>query len=140
MRAAGNCHAIADGRLATILPWESTSPTSPPTTDLICSSSSNTVVPITGAYVLAGELARHGDHRQAFLAYEQRMRPLVSRAQKLPPGTPRLAHPKSRVGVAVFRTALRLSRSAPVRFVADRLDFDSADEKFELPHYDFGRR
>ena len=103
-------------------------------------SGMGTTLAITGAYVLAGELARHGDHRQEFLAYEHRMRPLVSRAQTLPPGTPRLAHPKSRVGVAVFRTALRLSRSAPVRFVADRLDFDSADDKFELPQYDVGRR
>ena len=102
-------------------------------------SGMGTTLAVTGAYVLAGELARHGEHRQAFIGYENRMRPLVSRAQKLPPGTPWLAHPKSRVGVAVFRTALRLSGTAPVRFVADRLDFNSAGKEFELSHYDFVR-
>ena len=102
-------------------------------------SGMGTTLAVTGAYVLAGELARHGEHRQAFIGYENRMRPLVSRAQKLPPGTPWLAHPKSRVGVAVFRTALRLSGTAPVRFVADRLDFNLAGEEFELSHYDFVR-
>lgn len=100
-------------------------------------SGMGTTLAVTGAYVLAGELARHGDHRQAFLGYENKMRPLVSGAQKLPPGTPRLAHPKSRVGVALLRTALRLSRTAPVRFVADRINFDSADDEFELPPYAF---
>lgn len=100
-------------------------------------SGMGTTLAVTGAYVLAGELARHDDHSQAFLSYENRMRPAVSRAQKLPPGTPRLAHPKSRVGVAALRTALRLSRSAPARFVADRIDFGSAGEEFELPQYDF---
>ncbi|HYJ54375.1 MAG TPA: hypothetical protein VEX40_02395 [Mycobacterium sp.] len=82
----------------------------------------------------------HDDHGQAFLGYQNRMRPLVARAQKLPPGPPRLAHPKSRIGVAVLRTALRLSRSAPVRLVADRLDVSSEGEGLELPVYDFLQR
>ena len=103
-------------------------------------SGMGTTLAVAGGYVLAGELARHDDHTQAFLGYENRMRPLVSRAQKLPPGTPRLAHPKSRIGVAALRTALRLSRSAPVRFVADRLDISSAGEQFEPPVYDFLQR
>lgn len=35
-----------------------------------------TSLALVGAYVLAGELARHdGDHTRAFAAYERRMRP-----------------------------------------------------------------
>lgn len=50
---------------------------------------------LTGAYVLAGELARNTDHEEAFAAYEAIMRPYVRQAQQLPPGTPRLANPRT---------------------------------------------
>lgn len=36
---------------------------------------------LTGAYVLASELARHNDHRAAFAAYERKLRPFVEMNQ-----------------------------------------------------------
>lgn len=72
-------------------------------------SGMGTSLALVGAYVLAGELARHQDHREAFAAYETTMRPYVRQAQKLPPGTPRLAHPKSKLGLAVFDLGVRLA-------------------------------
>jgi 2-polyprenyl-6-methoxyphenol hydroxylase-like FAD-dependent oxidoreductase len=36
---------------------------------------------LTGAYVLASELARHADHRAAFAAYERKLRPFVEMNQ-----------------------------------------------------------
>lgn len=94
-----------------------------------------TTLSITGAYVLAGELAAAPDHRTAFAQYEARMRPFVDRAQKLPPGTPRAAHPRSRAGVAALAAGLRVAGSAPVRAFAGK--FLSPDETpFDLPDYE----
>jgi 2-polyprenyl-6-methoxyphenol hydroxylase-like FAD-dependent oxidoreductase len=73
-------------------------------------SGMSTSLALTGAYVLAGELAAH-PHRTAFARYEAVMRPYVDQAQKLPPGTPRIANPRSRAGVAVMNTVLRLAAS-----------------------------
>lgn len=99
-------------------------------------SGMGTTLSVTGAYVLAGELARARDHRAGFEAFETRMRPFVNQAQKLPPGVPRVAHPKTTVGVAAFRTALRLAGSKPVQAVASRfLGPDAAT--LELPDYAF---
>ncbi|MFJ4333416.1 MULTISPECIES: FAD-dependent monooxygenase [unclassified Streptomyces] len=40
-------------------------------------------VALVGAYVLAGELATHADHADAFAAYERRVRPFAERNQAL---------------------------------------------------------
>ena len=64
---------------------------------------------LLGAYVLAGELGRHD--RAAFAAYATVMRPHVRKAQKLPPGTPRIANPRSNTGVRLLSTAARLAAS-----------------------------
>ncbi|MEU0845398.1 FAD-dependent monooxygenase [Streptomyces sp. NPDC005962] len=40
-------------------------------------------VALVGAYVLAGELAQHTDHADAFAAYERRMRPFAEQNQAL---------------------------------------------------------
>ena len=80
-------------------------------------SGMGTTCAIVGAYVLAGELTRHADHRAGFAAYESLVRPFVENAQQLPPGTPGLAHPRSRAGVGALRTAPRVAASAPVRAI-----------------------
>lgn len=70
-------------------------------------SGMGTTLAITGGYALAEELAAGGDVDAALRRYEERMRPMVTSAQRLPPGVPRLAHPKSRAGVAAMRIAAR---------------------------------
>jgi 2-polyprenyl-6-methoxyphenol hydroxylase-like FAD-dependent oxidoreductase len=72
-------------------------------------SGMGTSLALVGAYVLAGELARHAHHRDAFASYERIMRPYVERAQKLAPGVPRLMFPKTKLGLALFDLVLRLS-------------------------------
>jgi 2-polyprenyl-6-methoxyphenol hydroxylase-like FAD-dependent oxidoreductase len=84
-------------------------------------SGMGTTLALLGAYVLAAELARHDDHRDAFAAYESAMRPYVRKAQRLPPGTPRLAHPRSRRGVRVFDAATRLAASPLATWAAERI-------------------
>ncbi|SBN62926.1 2-polyprenyl-6-methoxyphenol hydroxylase [Curtobacterium sp. 9128] len=97
-------------------------------------SGMGTSLAITGAYVLAGELAAHVDHRDAFRGYERIMRPYVDQAQQLPPGAPRVANPKSRAGVALFGLAVRAGSSPLVGKVAGRLFTPPAD-RIDLPDY-----
>lgn len=63
-----------------------------------------TTLAINGAYNLAGALAQNSaDYASAFAQYEAKMRPLVEKAQKLPPGVPHLIHPETLWGVWVLR-------------------------------------
>ncbi|MGA5648156.1 FAD-dependent monooxygenase [Streptomyces seoulensis] len=72
---------------------------------------------LTSGYVLAASLADRPDTEAALTAYESWMRPLVDSVQKLPPGVVRLAHPRTRFGLAVrtgVMRALTSSLLAPV--------------------------
>jgi 2-polyprenyl-6-methoxyphenol hydroxylase-like FAD-dependent oxidoreductase len=95
-------------------------------------SGMGTSLALVGAYVLAGELAADPDHGRAFARYEAVMRPYVTRAQELPPGTPRLAHPRTRGGIVAFHAALRIA--ARLSWLGDRLVSPPADE-IALPEY-----
>ncbi len=81
-----------------------------------------TTLAITGAYVLAGELARAGDDpSSAFSAYERIMRPVVESAQGIPSFVPRLMNPHSHLGVTLLHSVLRAATSRVVRSVAAKL-------------------
>lgn len=60
------------------------------------------------------------------------MRPYVTQAQDLPPGTPRLANPKSRAGIAAFHTALRVGAVPGVGTIGGKL-FNPPAEAIDLP-------
>jgi hypothetical protein len=63
-------------------------------------SGMGTTLSLNGAYNLAGALARHpGDHTAAFAEYEEKMRPVVERAQKLAPGAPYVFAPETAWGI-----------------------------------------
>ncbi len=106
-------------------------------------SGMGTTLALTGAYVLAGELATGADragssgedfHTAAFARYDALMRPFVERAQKLPPGGPRLANPRTRAGVTVFNGVVKVLASRPLRRLGDRLASRPADA-IDLPDY-----
>jgi 2-polyprenyl-6-methoxyphenol hydroxylase-like FAD-dependent oxidoreductase len=97
-------------------------------------SGMGTSLALVGAYVLAGELAASPSPEEAFSNYEKIMRPYVDQAQKLPPGAPRIANPKSRAGIAVFHTGVALAARIGRLGLADRLFAPPAD-KIDLPHY-----
>jgi 2-polyprenyl-6-methoxyphenol hydroxylase-like FAD-dependent oxidoreductase len=97
-------------------------------------SGMGTSLALTGAYVLAGELATHADHRRALASYETLLRPYVEKAQKLPPGAPRIANPMSDLGVHALRACLRLAASKPLRAVGSKLFTPPADA-FSVPSY-----
>ncbi|MEI5673473.1 MULTISPECIES: FAD-dependent monooxygenase [unclassified Nocardioides] len=91
-----------------------------------------TSLALIGGYVLAASLARESSPAAAFASYEEWMRPMVTDAQDLPPGVPRVANPKSRLGVALFRTGTKLAASRPVQAVASRIGSGSEPDR-ELP-------
>ncbi len=97
-------------------------------------SGMGTSLAIVGGYVLAGELAAHVHHRDALAGYERILRPYVEQAQKLPPGTPQVVHPRSSVGLGLLRTALKVAGSGPVKAVSGGLISPPAD-KIDLPDY-----
>lgn len=97
-------------------------------------SGMGTSLGLTGAYVLAGELASHVHHRDAFAGYERIMRPYVDQAQDLPPGTPRLANPRTRAGIAALHGVLALAATPVARSVGARLFRPPAD-RIDLPDY-----
>lgn len=98
-----------------------------------------TTLAMVGAYLLAGELYRHDKHEDAFAAYEKRMRPFVEKVQKLPPGVPWLAHPKSKLGVTVVNKAAALLASRPVKMIGKLLSSKEKDvtkDDIELPVFE----
>jgi 2-polyprenyl-6-methoxyphenol hydroxylase-like FAD-dependent oxidoreductase len=67
-----------------------------------------TTLALNGANSLAGCLLQHLsketlDYTSAFIQYESKMRPLVERAQKLPPGIPQIIHPETAWGLWTLR-------------------------------------
>ena len=97
-------------------------------------SGMGTSLSIVGAYVLAGELAAHVHHKDAFARYEQIMHPYVEQAQQLPPGVPQIANPRTRAGLAALHVALRAASTPLVGRLGGRLFTPPAD-KIELPDY-----
>jgi 2-polyprenyl-6-methoxyphenol hydroxylase-like FAD-dependent oxidoreductase len=72
-----------------------------------------TTLALNGAYNLAGSLLQqisgdHLDYTAAFALYETKMRPLVQRAQKLPPGIPHVIHPETAWGLMFMRSLIFL--------------------------------
>jgi 2-polyprenyl-6-methoxyphenol hydroxylase-like FAD-dependent oxidoreductase/tryptophan-rich sensory protein len=94
-----------------------------------------TTLAVTGAYVLAQELARSHDVGTAFSAYEQAMRPMVEDAQSVPKLAPRLANPRSRLGIRLLHGALGLASRPAVRNVAGKL-FGGRSKDVDLSRYD----
>ncbi|WP_436536258.1 FAD-dependent oxidoreductase [Actinoplanes sp. HUAS TT8] len=82
-----------------------------------------TSLALIGAYVLAAYLSRSGDggYEQALTGYETWMRPLVDKAQKLPPGVPRIAAPRSRAGVRLLRWGTKVAAAPLVQNFSSRL-------------------
>ncbi|KAE9405792.1 oxidoreductase [Gymnopus androsaceus JB14] len=70
-------------------------------------SGMGTTLALNGAYNLAGALERClNDHTAAFAEYENKMRPLVDRAQKLAPGMPHMLNPETAWGVWVLNAIM----------------------------------
>lgn len=99
-------------------------------------SGMGTSVAIVGAYILAGEISKHGsDYGKAFEAYESLMRPYVDKAQKLPPGAPAIANPETAWGIGVLNAVLGFVSWSGLPGLLGRFGGPPADG-IVLPEYD----
>jgi 2-polyprenyl-6-methoxyphenol hydroxylase-like FAD-dependent oxidoreductase len=104
-----------------------------------CSAGSvgmGTTVAIVGAYVLAGELARHdGDPQAAFAAYEQLVRPYAEANCKPMPGGTKAFLPATERAIRRGQTIMRWLLRTPL---AGRMigDIGTKTEAIDLPDYD----
>lgn len=93
-----------------------------------------TSLAFVGSYVLAGEIAKNENYREAFAAYERLMRPYVQLAQQLPPGAPGLVHPNTNMGISILHGCARIAAMIQATGFTTKLFTPPAD-KFELPDY-----
>lgn len=104
-----------------------------------------TSLALLAAHVLAGELALERDRalsrgasmepERALAAYEQRLRSYVDKTQRVRPGIPALACPKSRWGLALLHGAHRLAATPLLRGAGERALLASTSDTVELPEY-----
>ncbi|MFC8879268.1 FAD-dependent oxidoreductase, partial [Streptomyces ardesiacus] len=93
-------------------------------------------VALVGAYVLAGELATHADHADAFAAYERLIRPFAERNQALATGGGSAVTPTTRQEIEA-RDALLRDPEAAVRTMvtASAQEGRAAHSALVLPDY-----
>lgn len=94
-----------------------------------------TTCSLVGCYILAGELARHGEDIDAALqGYEKVARPFIEEPQKLPKGLLRWWYRDTRIGIRVMHMVL----AAVTNFKIDKLLYKLLPEAkggLELPEY-----
>ncbi|OBK48564.1 FAD-binding domain [Mycobacterium sp. 1081908.1] len=84
-------------------------------------------------YILAGELGRAGaDHREAFLRYERRLRPIVEARQRSARAFASMFAPKTSLGLWTRNQASKL---LDIPWVADRLIGTEFRDDIALPEY-----
>ncbi|MEU4979843.1 FAD-dependent monooxygenase [Streptomyces sp. NPDC021969] len=93
-------------------------------------------VALVGAYVLAGELATHADHADAFAAYERRFRPFAERNQALATSGGSAVTPTTRQELDARNALLRDPEAAARAMVtASAQEGSAAHSSLELPDY-----
>lgn len=93
-------------------------------------------VSLVGAYVLAGELAAHTDHGEAFAAYERRMRPFAERNQALATSGGTVVTPTTREQLNARNAVLRdPDAAAKTMATAGAEEGRAAHSGLELPDY-----
>ncbi|KAI0505219.1 FAD/NAD(P)-binding domain-containing protein [Xylaria bambusicola] len=102
-----------------------------------------TTLSLVGAYILAGELARHGSSDgvpAALQSYARGVRPYVDEAQRLPPGLPGLLYAETSWGLWILTTVLSVIAKSRIADVLVRLmpETSSRDQIPEYPELNLG--
>ncbi|PSN71561.1 FAD/NAD(P)-binding domain-containing protein [Corynespora cassiicola Philippines] len=98
-----------------------------------------TTLALTGAYILAGEIANHKDNIAKGLgSYEEKMKPIISDMQQIPPGMPTILAPQTAWGIWLRNTILAFITWSRIfewggKFFASSF----APPKYELPDYNW---
>lgn len=102
-----------------------------------------TSLAMTGAYILAGEIATHRGKLSAGLAaYETRMRPIITDMQKIPPGVFLMMAPQTERGIQVRNLAFRficwmMQFRGLFSWMSGYIATAFSKDKFPLPDYKF---
>ena len=90
---------------------------------------------LLGAYVLAGEIGKHGGENlgAAFAGYDATLRPYMTKVQRLP-WTHRL-YPESKAGLSIFYFLLGLAHKVGLYKLAQRRAAKESEDKWVLPLY-----
>ena len=97
-----------------------------------------TTLAVTGAYVLAGELANHDRHKDAFGAYDRLMRPFVEEGQGTPDSVKTMNYPKTRFGIAIQHAAMAVLSKPVLRDIFIKVGMRESND-IDLPHYQFAK-
>lgn len=98
-------------------------------------SGMGTSLAIVGAYILAGEIASCGaDYQKAFRAYDEKVRPFVDKAQKIPPGAPGLFHPQTKWQVSLLQSIVGFVSWSGLASLLGKLSSPPTEDK-SLPLY-----
>lgn len=101
-----------------------------------------TTVAVVGAYVLAGEITKAAASNdgsalnESLSTYEKILVPYVEKAQKLPPGMPKLAYPESASGIWFMHCILGLATWTGLSNLVGKLAASTTRETFQLPQYE----
>ncbi|UJR12374.1 hypothetical protein I4U23_016551 [Adineta vaga] len=99
-------------------------------------SGTGTTLAFIGAYILAGEIGCHQDHTKAFIQYETLLRPYVTAAQEMAPGSIRLVSPKTRTAIALRNTFLSFAAKPAFTGLIKKLTKSKTAEKVTFPDYE----
>ncbi|MFJ9210261.1 FAD-dependent monooxygenase [Streptomyces sp. NPDC102264] len=98
-------------------------------------SGHGTTIALVGAYVLAGELARaEGNVVAGLRAYEERLRPWITRVQRFGQGNGKTMTPRTSAGIAFRRGVVALQERLPLGDLLLR-DQIRLSNGFALPDY-----
>jgi 2-polyprenyl-6-methoxyphenol hydroxylase-like FAD-dependent oxidoreductase len=104
------------------------------------STGTGTTLAMTGAYVLAGEIAKHaGDLEAGLKGYEERMKPIINDMQKIPPLISSFAAPQTAWGIWLRNAVFTFVAWSNILEYAQRF-FGAAFadvDKYGLPDYDW---
>ncbi|KAI0430511.1 FAD/NAD(P)-binding domain-containing protein [Xylaria sp. FL1042] len=95
-----------------------------------------TTLSLVGAYLLAGELVRHGRDGvpEALMSYARGVRPFVNEGQKLVPGFPGVLYAESRWGVWIITTIFSIIARLRIFDLLARF-FPENSGRLRLPEY-----
>ncbi|KAI3318706.1 oxidoreductase [Xylariaceae sp. AK1471] len=102
-------------------------------------SGMGTTLGLNGAHILAGALARHpDDHSAAFAEYEQKMRPIVDKAQKLAPGMPHAINPETAWGIWTMHNILAFMSWSGLRDLMFKFGMGPPAHQIKVEDFGFG--
>lgn len=100
-------------------------------------SGMGTSLALVGAYILAGELGRHPeDHTEAFRQYEALMRPYVTKAQKIFPGSTMFAVPETSLGITLQTAILSIAARPTITSLITKIMGSGTADAISLPNYE----